>query len=241
MKRGHLVTLIIIIVLIIDQASKIYIKTNFEYGKGFLMFGLDWARIHFVENDGMAFGLSFGGVTGKYLLSIFRIVLVMVLIYIIRGMIQANENKGLVISFALIIAGAIGNILDSAFYGMIFSETPTFHGGIAELFPEGGGYAPFLQGKVVDMLYFPMYEGSFPDWFPRWGGDRFSFFNPVFNVADTSISIGVITILVFYRSFFKSDEQIRQEKEAKLLEEGKDQSIDEQESRDNIGDPKSQE
>ena len=241
MKRGHLVTLIIIIVLIIDQASKIYIKTNFEYGKGFLMFGLDWARIHFVENDGMAFGLSFGGVTGKYLLSIFRIVLVMVLIYIIRGMIQANENKGLVISFALIIAGAIGNILDSAFYGMIFSETPTFHGGIAELFPEGGGYAPFLQGKVVDMLYFPMYEGSFPDWFPRWGGDRFSFFNPVFNVADTSISIGVITILVFYRSFFKSDEQIRQEKEAKLLEEGKDQSIDEQESIDNIGDPKSQE
>ncbi len=171
------------------------------------MFGLDWARIHFVENDGMAFGLSFGGVIGKYILSIFRIVLVLVLIYIIRGMIQANENKGLLIAFSLIIAGAIGNIIDSAFYGMIFSETPTFHGGIAEMFPEGGGYAPFLQGKVVDMLYFPLYEGHFPDWFPFKGGERFSFFNPVFNVADTSISLGVIIILVFYRSFFKTEEK----------------------------------
>ena len=214
MKRTHLVTAIILIVLIIDQISKIYIKTTFEYGNGFNMFGLDWARIHFVENDGMAFGLSFGGVAGKYVLSIFRIILVMVLIYIIRGMIQANENKGLLIAFALIIAGAIGNIIDSAFYGMIFSETP-YHGGIAELFPEGGGYAPFLQGKVVDMLYFPMYEGVLPDWIPFKGGKSFSFFNPVFNVADTSISLGVITILVFYRSFFKSEEDIKKEQELK--------------------------
>lgn len=176
------------------------------------MFGLDWARIHFVENDGMAFGLSFGGVAGKYVLSIFRLILVMVLIYIIRGMIQAKENKGLLIAFALIIAGAVGNIIDSAFYGMIFSETP-YHGGIAELFPEGGGYAPFLQGKVVDMLYFPMYEGVLPDWVPFKGGKAFSFFNPVFNVADSSIFLGVMTILVFYRSFFKSEEEIRKEKD----------------------------
>lgn len=217
MKRTHLVTAIILIVLIIDQISKIYIKTTFEYGNGFEMFGLDWARIHFVENDGMAFGLSFGGVMGKYMLSIFRILLVMVLIYIIRGMIQAKENKGLLVAFALIIAGAIGNILDSAFYGIIFSETP-YHGGIAELFPEGGGYAPFLQGKVVDMLYFPMYQGILPDWVPFRGGKSFSFFNPVFNVADTSISLGVISILVFYRSFFKSDEEIRKQREEALAE-----------------------
>ncbi len=219
LKKAHLVTAIIIFVLIIDQVSKIYIKTNFEYGKGFLMFGLDWARIHFVENDGMAFGLSFGGVIGKYILSIFRIVLVMVLIYIIRGMIKANESKGLLIAFSLIIAGAIGNIIDSAFYGMIFSETPLYHGGIAQMFPEGGGYAPFLQGKVVDMLYFPMYEGTLPDWVPFRGGKSFSFFNPVFNVADTSISLGVITILVFYRSFFKSEEEIRKEQERLSQEE----------------------
>jgi len=169
------------------------------------MFGLEWAKIHFVENNGMAFGLSFGGVAGKYILSIFRIILVCVLIYIIRGMIQAKEKLGLLIAFALIIAGAIGNILDCAFYGLIFSESP-YHGAVAELFPEGGGYAPFLRGKVVDMFYFPMYNGVLPEWIPFKGGEKFSFFNPVFNVADTSISIGVFTILAFYRSFFKADE-----------------------------------
>ena len=170
------------------------------------MFGQEWAKIHFVENDGMAFGLSFGGVIGKYILSIFRIILVMVLIYIIRGMIKAKENTGLLIAFALIIAGAIGNIIDSAFYGMIFSASP-YHGSVAEMFPEGGGYAPFLRGKVVDMFYFPMYKGILPEWIPFRGGKTFSFFNPVFNVADTSISIGVFSILVFYRSFFKTNEE----------------------------------
>jgi len=154
----------------------------------------------------MAFGLSFGGVAGKYILSIFRIILVCVLIYIIRGMIQAKEKLGLLIAFALIIAGAIGNILDCAFYGLIFSES-LHHGSVAELFPEGGGYAPFLRGKVVDMFHFPMYEGTWPSWFPFNAGGKFSFFNPVFNVADTSISVGVFTILAFYRSFFKAPEE----------------------------------
>ena len=208
MKKSHLVTAIILLVLIIDQALKIYIKTNFELQGGFTLFGQDWARIHFVENNGMAFGLSFGGVVGKYILSIFRIILVCVLIYIIRGMIKAKESTGLLIAFALIIAGAIGNILDCAFYGMIFSASP-YHGtgAVAQLFPEGGGYAPFLRGKVVDMFYFPMYEGILPEWIPFRGGKEFSFFNPVFNVADASISVGVFTILAFYRSFFKSNEE----------------------------------
>ncbi len=198
--------------LIIDQASKIYIKTTFELGGGFPMFGLSWAKIHFVENDGMAFGLSFGGVVGKYILSIFRIILVCVLVYIIRGMIQAKEKTGLLIAFALIIAGAIGNILDSAFYGMIFSASP-YHGNVAEMFPDGGGYAPFLRGKVVDMFYFPMYKGILPEWIPFRGGKPFSFFNPVFNVADTSISLGVFSILAFYRSFFKTNEEVIAEEE----------------------------
>ena len=219
MKKSHIVTAIILIVLIIDQALKIYIKTNFELRTGFQLFGLDWARIHFIENDGMAFGLSFVGVIGKYALSIFRIILVGVLIYIIRGMIKAKESTGLLIAFALIIAGAIGNILDCAFYGMIFSESP-YHGQIAEMFPEGGGYAPFLRGKVVDMFHFPMYNGILPDWIPFRGGKPFSFFNPVFNVADTSISIGVFSILVFYRSFFKTKEEaITPNSEEDILEQ----------------------
>jgi len=204
-KKSFIVTAIILLVLIIDQALKIYIKTTYELGTGFNMFGLDWARIHFVENDGMAFGLSFGGVIGKYILSIFRIILVCILIYIIRGMIKAKEKTGLLIAFALIIAGAIGNILDCAFYGMIFSASP-YHGAVAEMFPEAGGYAPFLRGKVVDMFYFPMYKGVLPTWIPFKGGETFSFFNPVFNVADTSISLGVFSILAFYRSFFKANE-----------------------------------
>jgi len=127
-------------------------------------------------------------------------------IIIIRGMIKAKESTGLLIAFALIIAGAIGNILDCAFYGMIFSASPHHHAGVAEMFPEAGGYAPFLRGKVVDMFYFPMFSGKLPEWIPFRGGTNFSFFNPVFNVADTSISIGVFTILAFYRSFFKATE-----------------------------------
>lgn len=215
MKRSHIVILIIFVVLILDQVSKIYIKTHFEYGHGINMFGFDWARLHFVENEGMAFGLSFGGIVGKYILSIFRIVLVMVLLYIVRGMVLAKENRGLLAAFALIIAGALGNILDSAFYGIIFSESP-YHGGIATMFPEEGGYSSFLQGKVVDMLYFPMVETTLPDWVPMRGGKRFTFFNPVFNVADSSISIGVALILIFYRSFFKNETEGAQEDEVQV-------------------------
>lgn len=214
MKRTHLVFLIIAVVLILDQVSKIYIKTHFEYGSGVNIFGLEWAKLHFVENKGMAFGLSFGGVLGKYLLSIFRIILVAVLMYIVLGMIKAKENKGLLAAFAMIIAGAIGNIIDSAFYGMIFSDSP-YHGGLATMFPENGGYAPFLQGKVVDMLYFPMVDTILPEWIPIRGGTRFTFFNPVFNIADSSISIGVATILIFYRSFFKEEVASTEEGEIK--------------------------
>ena len=191
--------------LFIDQAVKIWIKTNIEYGGGFDIFGLSWAKIHFVENEGMAFGLSFGGVTGKYILSIFRIIMVGFLIYLLRTLIHTGEPKGLIISFSLIVSGAIGNIIDSLLYGLIFSKS-YYHGGLAEFVPFGTGYAPFLQGSVVDMLYFPLVDTVLPEWVPFKGGERFEFFRPVFNIADSCITIGVASILLFYRKrFFAKD------------------------------------
>ena len=174
-----------------------------EYGQEFGILGLSWARIHFVENEGMAFGITLGGNAGKLALSLFRILAVVFLVYIIRSLIKAKESKGLLVCFGLILAGAIGNILDSAFYGMIFSES-SYHGSVAEIFPEGGGYASFLFGKVVDMLYFPMINTYLPDWVPFWGGERFQFFNPVFNIADAAISTGVISLIIFHRNFLRT-------------------------------------
>lgn len=201
MKRSTIAILVIIIIIIIDQVLKVYIKTNIHYGEEFGIFGLDWARIHFVENEGMAFGISFGGEIGKYALSIFRIVMVGLLIYLLIGLIKAKESKWLVVCFSMIIAGAIGNIIDSMIYGLVFSES-SIHSGLAEFMPEGGGYAAFLQGRVVDMLYFPLIDTYWPEWVPGLGGNNFQFFRPVFNIADSAISIGVISILVFHRRFF---------------------------------------
>jgi len=205
-KRSLTVIAVILAVLIIDQWLKVYIKTTYPLGGGFNILGLDWAKIHFVENEGMAFGITFGGSTGKLILSLFRIIMVMFLGYLVVGLIKAKESLGLLISFALIIAGALGNILDSAFYGLIFSES-LYHGGVAEAFPEGGGYGSFLYGKVVDMLYFPMIRTQFPSWFPIWGGEPFMFFKPVFNIADSAISVGVVSIILFHRKFFQAEEQ----------------------------------
>lgn len=174
-----------------------------NYGDEIKILGLNWALIHFVENNGMAFGLDLGGKYGKLALSLFRIVAVFFLIYYLRLMLKSKAGMGLLISFALILAGAIGNIIDSAFYGLIFSESP-YHGGLATLFPPEGGYAGFLHGKVVDMLYFPLFDGHFPAWFPFVGGQHFMFFKPVFNIADTAITVGVLNILLFQRSFFST-------------------------------------
>lgn len=173
----------------------------------------NWAVLHFVENNGMAFGLSIGGDYGKLALSLFRILAVAFLGYYIKQLIDSKVSFGLLFSFALILAGAIGNIIDSAFYGVIFSDSP-YHGGVATMFPEGGGYAGFLYGKVVDMLYFPMFEGYFPSWFPFWAGERYLFFRPVFNVADMAITIGVISMILFHRSFFSAETPAKMEAEA---------------------------
>ncbi|HZV71242.1 MAG TPA: lipoprotein signal peptidase [Saprospiraceae bacterium] len=215
--RSGIVISIVFLVLLIDQGIKIWVKTHMEYGEEFGILGLSWARIHFVENEGMAFGLSLGGNLGKLALSVFRLVAVGFLIYIIHNLVKAKETFGVILSFSLILAGALGNILDSAVYGLIFSNTP-YHGGLATLFPEEGGYASFLFGKVVDMLYFPIIDTTFPDSFPIWGGERFQFFRPVFNISDAAISTGVISLLLFHRRIFKSKPATETTEENKMLE-----------------------
>jgi signal peptidase II len=204
--RTRTVLVVVFLVLLLDQILKIWVKTHMEYGEEFGILGLSWARIHFVENKGMAFGLALGGSWGKLGLSVFRLIAVGFLIYIIRSLIKSKETIGVIFSFSLILAGALGNILDSAFYGLIFSESP-YHGGLATMFPEGGGYAPLLFGKVVDMLYFPLIDTTFPDWFPIWGSQRFQFFRPVFNISDAAISTGVISLVLFHHRIFKSKEE----------------------------------
>jgi signal peptidase II len=188
--------LLIAIVLILDQVLKVWIKTNMMIGQEIHFF--DWFIIHFTENKGMAFGMEFGGSFGKYLLSVFRLVAIVAIAIYLKNIATTDVKKGVVLSISLVLAGAIGNMIDSAFYGLIFSES---YGQLATVFE--GGYAGFLQGKVVDMFYFPLINGHFPQWLPLIGGNHFIFFRPVFNIADASISVGVINMLIFHRSFFK--------------------------------------
>lgn len=196
---SRLAILVIGIVLILDQASKIWIKTNMQLSEEIPVFG-DWFIIHFTENNGMAFGLEFAGEYGKLFLTLFRIIAVSLIgVYLFR-MPKKGASKGLMISGSLIFAGALGNIIDSVFYGVFFNDS---YYQLATFLPEEGGYSKLLFGKVVDMLYFPLYEGFLPHWIPFWGGDYFIFFRPVFNLADSAITIGVISILLFHRSFFK--------------------------------------
>ncbi|HRK25861.1 MAG TPA: lipoprotein signal peptidase [Chitinophagales bacterium] len=201
---------IVVLVLLIDQISKIWIKTHLMIGEEIHVF--EWFKIHFVENEGMAFGLRLGGDYGKLALSVFRIVAVFFLIIILRSIIRKPDTTtGLVASMALILSGAIGNIIDSAIYGVLFSDS---HNQIATFLPAGGGYAPPLYGKVVDMLHFPIYQGWLPTWIPIWGGDYFMFFRPVFNIADTAITLGVFSILLFQRNFFAHLEEDKAQTDA---------------------------
>jgi signal peptidase II len=210
-KKVVLVSLVVLIILLIDQSLKIWVKTNMALGDNIPILGLSWANIHFLENNGMAFGLAIGGEYGKLALSLFRIIAVGFLFYLIAKLIKEKAGTGILVSFAMIAAGAMGNIIDSAFYGMIFSESSYHAANVAEMFPTDGGYAGFLHGKVVDMLWFPMIDTTWPEWFPFWGGDRFQFFNPVFNIADTSICIGVVLFLIFQKSFFAQEKKETEE------------------------------
>jgi len=193
--------LLIALVLIIDQLLKVWIKTGLMLGQEIQIF--DWFILHFTENKGMAFGMEFGGTIGKYMLSIFRIVAIVAIGIYWYKLAKTDIKKGIIYSISLILAGAIGNMIDSAFYGMIFSDS---YGQIATVFQ--GGYSSFLQGNVVDMFYFPLVNGHFPDWLPVVGGNHFIFFRPVFNIADASIFTGTTIILLFYRKTFTTDVNI---------------------------------
>ena len=185
------------ILILIDQILKIWIKTHFILGEEVRIF--DWFIIHFIENNGMAFGMEFGGYLGKTLLTLFRIIVVGIGIKYIITLSKTKIPNGALIAIGLIIGGAIGNIIDSSFYGIIFNES---YNNIAQFLPESGGYSSLLHGKVVDMLYFPLLNSHFPDWLPIFGGKHFIFFRPVFNIADSGISVGIFMILLFYRKVF---------------------------------------
>jgi len=191
--------LIILLIILLDQTLKIWIKTHMVLGQEYHILG-NWFIIHFIENNGMAFGMEIAGKFGKIILSLFRIGAVAGIGWYLSYLIKQKASTGLIITISIIMAGAIGNIIDSAFYGMIFSNS-YYH--VAGMFPAEGGYSSFLHGRVVDMFYFPIIKGTFPDWIPFRGGDSFIFFRPVFNIADSSITVGVTLILIFQKRFFR--------------------------------------
>ena len=185
--------IVIFIILLIDQIVKFWIKLNFTLGEELFLTG-DWCRLHFIENEGMAFGMSFGEEIGKLILTLFRVVAATLIFFYLRKLVIKKENKLVIYAFTLIFAGAVGNIIDSLFYGLLFSESTFFT--TAQLFPESGGYAPFCLGKVVDMFYFPLIDTTLPQWIPFVGGNHFEFFNAIFNVADIAITVGVGLLVV---------------------------------------------
>ena len=205
MSKKNIAILTILIAIILDQVIKIYVKTNYVLGDGFEVFS--WFKIHFVENNGMAMGFEFGGKAGKLFLTLFRIVAVGAIIYWLIGTIKRKVHNAVVIGIALIFAGAVGNILDSIFYGVIFDSSEHK---VATLFADKP-YGELFYGKVVDMFYFPIWSGNLPEWIPFVGGDMFTFFQYIFNPADSYISIGVVLLFIFSKQAFPKEEKEVQE------------------------------
>ena len=196
------VAILIILIILADQALKIWIKTHYAFGDTNIT-NVNWFRLHFIENKGMAWGWEFGGGFGKMFLTLFRLAAVIFGTWYLSRIVKQKYSTGFIICAAMIYAGALGNLLDSMFYGMIFEESSYSH--IAAAFPKEG-YAGFLHGRVVDMLYFPIVNSHFPSWVPFVGGEDFQFFSPIFNIADASISSGVIALLLFQKRFFRKEE-----------------------------------
>lgn len=203
-KKYWVCFLIVGLVLVIDQVVKLMVKTHMQIGEEIPLIG-DWCMLHFVENEGMAFGMAFGGKVGKLLLSLFRIVASSAILVYMLKLIKQNVRWLPLVSIALIFVGAVGNLVDSCFYGLIFNES-YYH--VATLFPEEGGYAGFLMGKVVDMFYFPLIDTFWPDWMPLVGGNHLLFFNAIFNVADAAITIGVAMLIIDQLFVAKNDEKL---------------------------------
>ena len=191
LSKGKGAAFIVMLLLVLDQALKIWIKTHFQLHESVEI--TPWFYIYFTENPGMAFGIE---VIGKLFLTVFRIVAVAFISYYLYKIVKQNYSFGFIACVALVLAGAVGNIIDSVFYGVIFDHS---YGQIATFMPEGGGYAPWLHGKVVDMFYFPLIQTTWPDWIPLYGGEEFVFFRPIFNLADSAICVGVFALLLFYR------------------------------------------
>jgi signal peptidase II len=201
--KSRNVFFLIAAIIIADQALKFYIKLHFFVGEEHSILG-SWFKLHFVENEGMAWGWTIGGGFGKIILTMFRLVAVIWGSFLLKDFIKKQYHTGFIVCASLIYAGALGNLLDSMFYGLIFDNSDFFSQNVAHLFPAGGGYARFLHGRVVDMLYFPIITNAhYPSWIPYYGGKDFEFFEPVFNVADASISVGVIALLLFQNKFLK--------------------------------------
>ncbi len=199
--KGRNVFLIILLIVLADQILKIFIKTNYYVGESHPVIG-NWFRLYFIENEGMAYGWKFGGEWGKIILTLFRCAAVIFGVFYLHHIVKKKYHPGFISCAALIFAGALGNLIDSMFYGIIFEESSTTLQNVAKIFPEKG-YAGLFHGKVVDMLYFPIIRNAhFPSWVPVWGGEEFEFFRPIFNLADAAISTGVIAILIFQKKFF---------------------------------------
>jgi signal peptidase II len=193
----------ILLILVLDQALKFWIKTHYVIGQELHFFG-KYGMLHFIENNGMAFGMEMGGKPGKLILSMFRLIAIFAIGWYLSGLVKKHASTALILATSAILAGAIGNVIDSAFYGLIFSQSTYDH--VAVLFPAGGGYAPFLHGKVVDMFYFPVINTHWPSWSPIRAGESFVFFRPVFNLSDSAITCGVLSILIFQKRMFRENQ-----------------------------------
>lgn len=211
--KSYKVVLLILFILICDQALKFWVKTHMIFGEELVI--TNWFRLHFTENPGMAFGMVLPGVWGKLFLSLFRLTAAWAGAWYINRLLKKKAHGGFIAACSMILAGAIGNMIDGAFYGLVFTDS---YSRIAVFLPAGGGYAGLLQGRVVDMLWFPVYHGFLPGWIPFWHNEYVEFFRPVFNIADASITIGVLIIIIFQQSFFR-------EREVELQETSKEEKI----------------